>query len=371
MADTKPASEASGVGEAPWPVLSRPDSTPPEHPVEGGGWGRSGVLRVAALVGLLALVTAVGIAIGRAVQPTHHTVVTTVAATTPRAVRPRPVVHKVTLKWGPLTVRPYGKMPTGPPNAVAAVVGPTLAVVGGTGSGLVLAGPIGGKLVPVAFLSRPRASAQAFAAGGKLYVLGGEQGGKSSNSLVRIDLHTRKGRTVSTFVEPLAEAGVATRGAAVYLAGGWTGTKYATAILRLTPPHAQSSLVARLPQGVRSPAVALLGHKLYVAGGLTEHGLSNKVYVVDLDSGAVVTLGTLPRPVSGALLVPSGGRLYLLGGTGPGGKGSAAVVRIDPAGRHPAAVGRMPKPLTGAAAVPSAKGTLVVDPRAGAVYRVG
>jgi hypothetical protein len=326
---------------------------------------------VAALVGLLALVTAVGIAIGRAVQPAHHTVVTTVAATTPRAVRPRPVVHKVTLKWGPLTVRPYGTMPAGPPYVAATLVGPRLAVVGGTGSGLVLAGPIGGKLVPVAFLSRPRASAQAFAAGGKLYVLGGEQGGKSSDSIVRIDLRTRKGRTVSTFVEPLAEAGVATRGKTVYLAGGWTGTEYATAILRLTPPRAESSLVTRLPQGVRSAAVALLGRKLYLAGGLTEHGLSNKVYAVDLDSGTVVTLGKLPHPVSGALLVPSGGSLYLLGGTGLGGKASTAVVRINPAAGHPAVVGRMPKPLTGAAAVPSAKGTLVVDPRAGAVYRVG
>src|SRR5215469_15813918 len=104
MADTEPASEASGVGEAPWPVLSRPDPTPPEQTADGGGRHRPSVVRVAALVGLLALVTAVGIAIGRAVQPAHHTVVTT-AATTPAPVKPRPVVHKVTLKWGPLTVR--------------------------------------------------------------------------------------------------------------------------------------------------------------------------------------------------------------------------------------------------------------------------
>ena len=120
-------------------------------------------------------------------------------------------------------MQPYGKLPAGPPDAAAAVVGRTLAVVGGTGTGLVLAGPLGGKLVPVARLSRPRANAQAFALNGNLYVLGGEQGGKPGDDLLRIDLANGHGRTVSKFVEPLAEAGVATRGKAVYLVGGWTG----------------------------------------------------------------------------------------------------------------------------------------------------
>jgi hypothetical protein len=122
---------------------------------------------------------------------------------------------------------------------------------------------------------------------------------------------------------------------------------------------------------VRSAAVTRLGHTLYVAGGRTEHGLSKKVYAVDLDSGSVTSLGTLPHPVAGAVLVPSGSNLYLLGGTRADGKPSVAVVRIHPAGGRPAVVGRMPKPLVGAAAVPAGTGTLVVDPQAGVVYRIG
>jgi hypothetical protein len=275
----------------------------------------------------------------------------------------------VTYRWGPLTVQPYGKLPVGPPNAAAAVVGAKLAVVGGTGTGLVLAGPLGGRLVPVARLSRPRASAQAFALGKSLYVLGGEQRDTAADDVLRIDLATGHGQTVSRFVEPLAEAGVVTRGKSAYLAGGWTGDQYATAILRFTPPSA-TSLVARLPEGVRSPAVALLGHTLYVAGGRTEQGLSNRAYAIDLDSGAVTTLPTLPRPVTGALLVSSGSDLYLLGGTGPGGKPSAAVVRIDPATGRSRAAGTMPRPLAGAAAAPAGTRWLVVDPRSGAVYRI-
>jgi hypothetical protein len=329
---------------------------------------------VVVLVALLGIVTAAGIAVGRAVEPSHHTAAATASTTTgttaaiPAPPPPRPAI-KVTFEWGPLTVQRYGKLPAGPPNAAAAVVGPTLAVVGGTGTGLVLAGPVGGKLVPVARLTRPRASAQAFELGGNLYVLGGEQGGKPSDDVLRIDPGTGRGRTVSRFEEPLAEAGVVPAGKAVYLVGGWTGEKYATAILEFSPPSTVS-LVTRLPEGIRAPAVARLGHTLYVAGGRTESGPSDRVYAVDLGSGVVTPLAKLPRPVQGALLVSSGTGLYLLGGTGPGGKPSTAVVRIDPATGKPTPAGRMPKALVGAAAVPDGARTLVVDPSSGAVYQI-
>jgi hypothetical protein len=376
MADTRPASESSGVGEAPWPVLPQPSGTEPSDPslvrdADEGPGGRGGnLVRVIVLLVLVGVVTAAGIAIGRAVAPSHPAVATTAPPAKTSAVPPPPpVVHKVTYRWGPLTARAYGKLPVGPPNAAAAVVGTTLVVVGGTGSGLVLAGPLGGKLVPVARFSRPRASAQAFSLGGNLYVLGGEQGAKPSDDVLRIDLATGHGRTVSRFVEPLAEAGVVTRGKAAYLVGGWTGVKYATGILKFTPPSSVS-LVARLPEGVRSPGVVLVGHTLYVAGGRTESGLSKKAYAVDLNAGSVTTLPSLPHPVAGALLVSSGSSLYLLGGTGAGSKPSAAVVRIDPATGRSRPAGRMPKPIEGGAAVPAGTRTIVVDPASGAVYRI-
>jgi hypothetical protein len=383
MADSPPASESSGVGEAPWPVLPRPSAPQPSEPqLSGPGsdeatretGGVAVLVRVAILVVGIGVVTVAGIAIGRAVAPSHPHAATTAASPSSTPLPPPPppprVVHKVTYRWGPLTVQQYGELPVGPPNAAAAVVGRKLAVVGGDGTGLVLAGRFGGKLVPVARLSRPRASAQVFALGGNLYVLGGEQGNRPADDVLRIDLATGHGRTVARFVEPLAEAGVVTRGKAAYLAGGWTGEKYATAILKFTPPSTVS-LVARLPEGTRAPAVALLGRKLYVAGGRTEQGLSNKAYVIDLVSGKITTLPPLPHPVAGAVLVSSGGRLYLLGGTGPGGKPSAAVVRIDPTGGRPRAAGRMPKPLAGGAAASAGPRTLVIDPRSGAVYRIG
>ena len=372
MVESQPAPEGSGGGGAgaPWPVPPRP---PDQTDGDGESGGRT-VVKVIALVALLGIVTAAGIAVGRAVEPSHHTAATTVTFTTSTASAipappPRPPAHKVTFAWGPLVVQSYGKLPPGPPNAAAALVGTTLAVVGGTGTGLVLAGPPGGKLVPVARLSRPRASAQAFELGGDLYVLGGEQAGKPADDVLRIDLGTGRGKTVAKFVEPLAEAGVVTSGKTIYLVGGWTGEKYATAILKLTPP-ATTTLLARLPDGLRAPAVARLGHTLYVAGGRTASGPSARVYAVDLTSGVVTPLAELPSPVQGAVLVPSGTALYLLGGTGPGGKPSRAVIRIDPATGKPTSAGRLPKALVGAAAVPAGSRTLVVDPSAGAIYRI-
>jgi hypothetical protein len=369
MASTGTAADGPGADEAPWPVLARPEPPLLENEPATRDGRRGSALRIAALLGLLALVTAAGIAAGRSLAPSSPAA-TTAATTTAAATPPTPpVVHKVVVRWGPLTVQPYGKLPPGPSDAAAAVVGPTLAVIGGTGSGRVLAGRLGGRLEPVARLSQPRAAAQAFALGGRLYVLGGEQGRTPADDLVRIDLATGRGRTVAKFVEPLAEAGVAVKGGAVYLAGGWTGEKYATAVLKFTPPE-KVDLVTRLPEGLRSPAVVLLGQTLYVAGGRTENGLSRDLFAVDLSSGAVTRLGALPTAVEGALLVSSGTKLYLLGGTGASGKPSAAVVRIDPATGRPVRAGRMPKALAGGAAVPVGSRTVVVDPRSGLVYRI-
>src|SRR5262249_14713455 len=160
---------------------------------------------------------------------------------------------------------------------------------------------------------------------GNLYVLGGEQGGKAADDVLRIDLGSGRGRTVSKFEEPLAEAGVVTRGGAVYLVGGWTGEKYATAILKFTPPG-DVALLTRLPGGPRPLAVPRLGPTLYAAGGRPEPGPPDRVSAVDLGSGVVTPPHRLPPPVEGALLVSSGTSLYLLGGAGAKGKPSTAVV---------------------------------------------
>ena len=310
------------------------------------------LFRVILLLGLLGVITAAGIVIGRSFAPSS-TVATTLPATTTPVVTvppPPPPVHTVHLVWGPLRATPFGTFPQGGNQAAAAVVGPTLVVAGGVGSARVLGGPVGGKLAVIGALTTPLAAMQAFPSGGYLYLLGGENGTKPTDQLFRVDLAAGRARRAGTFEEPLAEAGVAPRGNSAYLVGGWTGSQFATAILKFTPPGT-TELVARLPDGTRSPAVALLGHTLYVAGGRTEQGLTRNIYAIDIRDGGVVSLGQLPQAVEQAVLVPSGTSLYLLGGKTANGKASTTVIRIDPATGNPTAVGRTTVPLVGAAAV--------------------
>jgi hypothetical protein len=359
--------------EAPWPAVTLTTSgrgTTPER--QGRPRGGSRRFRLVLVLGLLGAVTAGGIAIGRSFAPSS-TVATTppVSTTTPAGTvpPPPPPVHTVHLVWGPLRATPFGTLPPGGSQAAAAVVGPTLVVVGGVGSARLLGGPVGGKLAVIGALTTPLAAMQAFPSGGYLYLLGGENGTKPTDQLFRIDLAAGRARPAGRFEEPLAEAGVAPQSGSAYLVGGWTGSQFATAVLKFTPPGT-TALVARLPDGTRSPAVALLGHTLYVAGGRTEQGLTRNVYAIDVRNGGVVSLGQLPEAVEQAVLVPSGTSLYLLGGKTANGKASTAVVRIDPATGNPTAVGKTTVPLVGAAAVAAGPKSLVVDAPSGTVYRI-
>jgi hypothetical protein len=357
--------------DAPWPAVSLTTSgrgtTPQRSRLRGGGGSRT--FRVILLIGLLGVITAAGIAIGRSVAPSSTVATTLPVTTTPGVTVPPPPVHTVHLVWGPLRATPFGTFPPGGNQAAAAVVGPTLVVAGGVGSARVLGGPVGGKLAVIGALTTPLAAMQAFPSGGYLYLLGGENGTKPTDQLFRVDLAAGRARRVGTFEEPLAEAGVAPRGDSAYLVGGWTGSQFATAILKFTPPGT-TDLVARLPDGTRSPAVALLGHTLYVAGGRTEQGLTRSIYAIDIRDGGVVSLGQLPQAVEQAVLVPSGTSLYLLGGKTANGKASTTVIRIDPATGNPTAVGKTTVPLVGAAAVSAGSQSLVVDAPSGTVYRV-
>jgi hypothetical protein len=347
------------------------EDTDPDLRPGGRDGGRAS--RVVLLIGLLGAVTAAGIVVGRSTEPAA--VSTTTAASTTTTVQrakpppPPPPPKPVVFAWGPLRAESYGGLPAGGDQAAATVVGSSLAVVGGTGSARVLAGPIGGQLAVITALRAPLAGLQAFPSAGSLWVVGGEHGSKVTDAVLRIDLGSGRIRPSGAFTEPLAEAGVAADGGSAYLVGGWTGDQYATAVLKFTPPST-ISVISRIPVGVRSPAVALVGNTLYVAGGQTEQGPSSAVYAVDLASGGVTSLGQLSQPVAGGVLVPVGSRLYLVGGRTTGGKASGAVTQIDPSTGASTLAGRIPRPLVGASAVRTGKTALVIDPAAGMIYRV-
>ena len=378
-----PGPSAAGLPDAPWPRFE--ETEPRSRGLAGGGdpgdaeldegMGLS-ALAIALLNGAIGVVTFGGIAIGKAVEPSKTTATTTtapVAASTVQTTTTTPATPVQThsrpvTRWGPLTVHAAARF-TPSARAAAAVSGTTLVVAGGTGA-RVLAGPASGPLARIADLPASEAAAQAFAIGGAVYILGGEQGKSASDQVIRVDVSAGKAAAAGTFEEPLAEAGAAVSGTSAILVGGWTGQKYATAVLRYAP-GGTAALVARLPEGVRSPAVAVVGDTLVVAGGLTEHGVSRQVYAIDLASGGVKALAALPEGLDRAALLAVGSKLYLFGGLDGAGKPLASIVRIDVARGEATVAGTMPRPLADAVATHAGAQALLVDTRGGVVYRVG
>jgi hypothetical protein len=325
-------------------------------------------LGIAIVLGLVAAVSAAGIVGGRALTPAVRATIPTASVPAPAPPKPRPRGPH----WGPLAVKVVARFAAqgSSGGSAAAFAGGRLVVIAGVRDESVFAGKLGGELARVANLAAPHESACAFASGPSVYLIGGEGGAQPNDLIIRIDPVSGHAFYGGVFGEPIAECGVAASAAGSYLVGGWTGQKYATAILPLGASGALG-LLGRLPGGVRFPAVAFVGRRIYVAGGRTQAGLSRQIFAIDTRTGAVDSLGQLPHALERALLVVSGSSLYLLGGEAAAGRALSSIVRIDPANGTTSAAGRLPQPLAGAASVEVGGHTLVVDPAAGLVYRVG
>jgi hypothetical protein len=335
--------------------------------------------QIAGLLVVLGMITVAGVLTGKALEPGAK------RNTASPQVRPTPAAGSAVVKprsarrsWGPLSARPFGRLPAVANIAAGVISGDRLVVLGGraaAGSDSVYAGHAGSALKLVGKLPAPLKAAAAFTAGGDVLVVGGEHGSSPTDEILRIDLAKHEVTSAGRFNEPLAEAGVVAQDGAVYLVGGWTGEKYATAVLRFVPPS-QTTVVARLPEGTRSPAVALVGKRLYVAGGLTQSGRSRKVFSVDTESGEVKALGELPQAVAQAMLMVTrstdgNSLLYLIGGRAAGGRPVKTIVRLNPRTGAATPVGSVPEPLVKALMLPFGKRSVVIGTTSGTIYRVG
>jgi hypothetical protein len=318
--------------------------------------------RPAAFVVLLVALAFAGLLVGRLLRGTDDgtpaalpTTAGTTTTRTPPPSAPKPAFET----WGPLHATAAGALSRPAARAAAVPAGARVVVLGGSAGNAVQVGRPGAKLGAVASLPSRRAGPAAFADGGAVYLIGGEDAAAvPTDEILKVDLATHAVTSAGTFVEPLAGAGYVQTGRSLILVGGWTGEKYATAVLRFTLPGS-ADVVARLPEATRDAAVALRGNTLYVAGGRTESGLSNAVYAVDLGAGTVSVLGRLPHAVAGGALVKAGNKLYLLGGKDAAGP-VRTIVRIDPATGAIEAAGTMPRALAGAAVVQAGGATYLI-----------
>ena len=213
---------------------------------------------------------------------------------------------------GRATAAVTGRLPTVRSDATAVTIGPTAYVVGGyTGTGpdaAVLATSDGQHLRTVAALRVPVRYPAVAAAGGKIYVFGGEavtgpQAGKPVDTIQVIDPVRRTASLAGRLPEPLQGAAAVTIGGQVYVAGGTSSTRQPRV------PGAGSTQFGSVPAGPTDTV--------------------STIWAFDPGTGRMLTAGHLQVPVSNAGAAVIGGTAWIAGGESNGAP-VAAVQMLRP-----------------------------------------
>jgi hypothetical protein len=201
----------------------------------------------------------------------------------------------------------------------------------GAGSAGTSAGVVTGQL------PQPRADDEAVTVGGTAYVMGGYDGSTGDTAV----LATQDGSTFSTVATMPVDvryAAVAAAGGKIYVFGGQTvagGTtlEYTTPSVTTSPPPGQqvalvqeidpathtAKVVGYLPRGVQGAAAFDLGGQLFLAGGDsyapgTTPSSGSTIWSFNPATGTFSLAGHLAAPVSYASVAVVGDAAWLVGG---------------------------------------------------------
>ena len=195
----------------------------------------------------------------------------------------------------------------------------------------------GGAGIVTGQLPQPRADDEAVTVAGTAYVVGGYDGSTGDTAV----LATQNGSsfsTVATLPVDVRYGAVAAAGGKIYVFGGETvpgGTtlEYSTPTPTTSPPPGQQVALVQqidpqthtarvagyLPRGVQGAAAFVLGGKLFLAGGDsnapgTPPSSGSTIWSFDPSTGAFRLVGHLAAPVAYAAVVVEGGTAWLVGG---------------------------------------------------------
>jgi len=186
--------------------------------------------------------------------------------------------------------------------------------------------------------------------GAAVYVMGGGDGSRQLDQILRIDA---RGRTAvaGRLPAPSSDQAAAAVGGTAYVVGGFTGSHWLDSIVAWRPGEA-ARVVARLPTPVRYAAVTAVGDRLIIAGGSLPSGTASRaVLLYDPARRRLRRIATLPAPTTHAAAASLGQTVFVIGG-----RGSALdtptdrIVAIDLPGGRIRPGGRLPAPLSDLAA---------------------
>ena len=184
-----------------------------------------------------------------------------------------------------------------------------------------------------AALPAPTHAAAAATLGGVALVIGGAKGTSAYDTVTAIDSSgkvSKHGTLPGRRTEATAIAG--TDGSSVIIVGGNDGSKPTNDVLRTTDgTHFET--IATLAQPTNSPAVAMLGQTIWVMGGEFNRSLSNAIQRIDLGAAGtpatVAVSAPLPVALSRSSAFVLGGSVFLAGGRTTDAR-SNQIYRIDP-----------------------------------------
>jgi hypothetical protein len=232
------------------------------------------------------------------------------------------------------TVHPAGQLPVPVHDAAGAVVGGRSLLFGGGSTAVSSAvQDVTPGVSPrlISHLPAPRADLVAASDGTTAFVLGGFDGSKGSNTILR----TRDGRTFTAFgTLPVSVRypAVAISGGSIWLFGGEHAGKQTTDVQRVDLATGRSSVAGHLPRPLAHASAFTLGGTVFVAGGRTGTAVTGAVLRFDAAHVRFTAAGHLPSARSDFGVAVVGSTAYLVGGESPNPVNTVIQVRAQPGG---------------------------------------
>jgi N-acetylneuraminic acid mutarotase len=171
-------------------------------------------------------------------------------------------------------------------------------------------------------MQEARSAASAFVHGREIYVSGGWNGTKATDSIESSNVDDEQLEWVESPVKtPFKCRGhqiICNENSAILTGGLIDGDKVSDRIyeISLDPPH-NSNVLTQMPEPRYSHGCEVVDNQVMVAGGMTSNyfkDAKNTVYVYDLNNNECKTLPPLPFPIADMATVSYKGNVILIGG---------------------------------------------------------
>jgi N-acetylneuraminic acid mutarotase len=187
----------------------------------------------------------------------------------------------------------------------------------------------GGRWRPLAHLPTTRSDLSVVAATGSTLVIGGYDGSGTPRAVLRVAADGAL-RPAGLLREGVRYAATAVVGGRVYVFGGEVGGRELDAVQELDPATGRTRVVTRLPHALGHASAAAVGDRILLLGGRTgPDRFTDAMWWFDPRRLSWQRAGRLPAPMSDAAVVASGDRVWLLGGERPGVTARVVVVRVS------------------------------------------